>query len=143
MEIDFQTLLAVFTTLGFGGVFGAYVQSILNKRKEIELRNQNIKEERYKTILVWSRIMLNPESLEHIKFEDSFVMKTKMDIKDYSKQKLYEYYYNSLLYAPDFVLLQLKKFLNEPNKKNFFGMAGAMRKDLWGKSKLDTDELMI
>ncbi len=145
MEIDFQTVLPVLTTLGFGGILGAYVQSILNKRKEIDLQNQSIKENRYRSTLVWSRCVLEPKSFKQFELNDPNVtnLRNEKEIKEYSIKKVYEFYYNSLLYAPDIVLLRLKEFLNEPNKQNFFNMAGSMRKDLWGKSNLDTKELMM
>lgn len=145
MEINFQTLLAVFTTLGLGGVVGAWVQSILNKRGKIELKIQDIKEDRYRSILVWARCSLEPKSFKLFSLNDPNVERlvTEDDVEDYSKKKVYELYYNSLLYASDTVLLKMKYFINEPNKQTFFNMASSMRKDLWRKSNLDTKELIV
>ena len=38
-----------------------------------------------------------------------------------------------MLYAPDSVLLSIKKFIVNPNNDNFMKTAIEMRKDLWKK----------
>jgi hypothetical protein len=71
-------------------------------------------------------------------------LSTPEDVKNYSRAKLEEFYYNSLLYAPDSVNIAFKRFIESPSENLFFELAVAMRNDLWGKhSKLRPDDVIL
>jgi hypothetical protein len=63
--------------------------------------------------------------------------------EDYLNQ-IKEYYYHSILYSPDKVIIALKEFINDPNKVTYVKVAQEMRKDLWNKNtKLSFDEIIL
>ena len=105
-------------------------------KKETEIKIQNLNEHKYRSTLVFMRCVLNPDSIRQFEIQDSnFENITGEDeLIKYSQLKLKEYYSNSLLYAPDEVLISIKKFIENPIEENFFKSALAMRKDLWNKS---------
>ena len=67
-------------------------------------------------------------------------MKTSQDYLN----KIKEYYYHSILYCPDEVILALKQFIETPSKENYIKTATAMRKDLWNKgTKLKKEDIIL
>jgi len=134
--MNIQTIISIVGLLGFGGLIGAYFTTIFEKRKVYEIKNHEIKENRYRSTLVWMRILLNPDNINQFELNDPYVPRTKdiTTVKKYAFAKLKEFYYNSLLYASDDVLQKIKLFCDAPNETNYFQTALEMRKDLWGKS---------
>jgi len=55
--------------------------------------------------------------------------------REHEKNKIVEYYYNSLLFSSDDVIICIKKFLQEPNQTTFTETAIAMRNDIWEVKK--------
>ncbi len=131
-------LLLLFSLLfyAWGGVFGAWIKHLLDKRKETEIKVQNLNENKYRSTLIFMRCVLNPKSIMQFEIHDQNFQNINKEDKviEYSKQKLKEFYYKSLLYASDEVLLSIKKFIEKPSEETFFNSALKMRKDLWDKS---------
>lgn len=99
-----------------------------------------INEEKYRTILIHISCGLNLENRKY------FTLKTEYEEKNknYYLGVVREYYYHSLLYSQDFVIKSIKKFVDEPNQKNFINVAKSMREDLWGKkSNLTINDIVI
>ena len=139
-----QDIISILTLLGIGGILGAFIKSFLETKKELELKNQKIKEEKYRSILGFMRCVINPDSLkDHMITEDAvrafkLPQKTIYELKgEELKKRLIQLiegsYFHSMLYAPDSVLLSIKKFIVNPNNDNFMKTAIEMRKDLWKK----------
>jgi len=62
---------------------------------------------------------------------------------DYLNQ-IKEYYYHSILYSSDKVIIAVKVFIENPNKVNYVKVAKEMRKDLWNKNtKLTFEEILL
>ncbi len=79
---------------------------------------------------------MKPESVNQFHIEDSNFQELKSDkeeVKRYASNKLIEFYYNSLLYASDDVLIKMKEFMENPTETNFMKTAISMRNDLWKK----------
>ena len=78
---------------------------------------------------------MQPENVSQFHIEDPNFPKLKnaSEVKKYAEQKMIEFYYSSLLYAPDEVLTAMKEFMESPTETNFMKTATAMRKDLWKK----------
>lgn len=125
----FQVIISVFGLFGIGGVIGAYIQHLFDRQKQIGLEIRKIKEERYRSTLVHMRLVLNPEKFDQFIFEKN---ESHSTTKEHEMEKVIEYYYNSLLYATDEVLIHLKDFIRDSNEDTFAETAIAMRNDLWG-----------
>jgi len=137
-------LISIITALGIGSIIGGVIQHLLNKNAEAKMKLKNINEEKYRTILIYMSIILNPKNKNHFVLNDSILyeLKTDNEIKEYALSKLREYYYQSLLYASDDVMRTFKIFLSTPNRENYIFTAQKMRSDLWNnKTKLKYSEI--
>ncbi|MGB7789550.1 hypothetical protein [Methanoregula sp.] len=142
MDIEtFQVIISVFGLFGIGGIIGAYIQHLFDRQKQIGLEIRKIKEERYRSTLVHMRLVLNPEKFDQFTFEKN---KSHSTTKEHEMEMVIEYYYNSLLYATDEVLIRLKDFIRDSNEDTFAETAIAMRNDLWGiKRQYQTKEFSL
>lgn len=94
---------------------------------------------------MYMSFILDPKNREH------FIMKRELpdnlsedEIREHSKRQVTEYYYHSMLYATDNVLVALKKFIKESNRHNFLVAAKAMRQGLWNKrTKLNPNDMIL
>ena len=147
MDIEtIQLSISIIGLFGIGGIIGAYLQHILEKRNLIGLEIRKITENRYRTTLIMMRIFLKPNAIEQFDLEGhNFPVKSsESEIKEYAFKRITEFYYNSLLYASDDVLICLKKFLQKPSEDTFVETAVAMRYDVWAINKRNkSDELLL
>jgi len=140
--MDIQIIISVFSLLGIGGAIGYFVKYFLLQKDKIKNEIRILNEEKYRTTLIFMRVMLNPSSIKHFCFssqrDESYLRSAKDagEIIDYCKDRLVEYYYHSFLYASDDVISGIKEFIDNPVEDNFVNVANLMRKDLWGKSKI-------
>lgn len=144
MSIDIGISIAVIGALA--AIVSAYLTNLWGRHKETELRMQNLNEEKYRTVLVWMRCLLEPENADQFSFEGKNDLRhyTLEEIKERAVRQLKERYYNSTLYASDEVVVGIKRFLSNPTEENFFRVSSAMRKDLWKtKTKLDPQSLSL
>ncbi|WP_299836128.1 hypothetical protein [uncultured Tenacibaculum sp.] len=143
--MEIKDIISVISLLGLGGVLGAWIRYLLDKRKDTYVKIQSINENKYRSTLIFMRCLLDPSSVNQFEIHDpNFKKNNNKEIIKYSKQKLKEFYYNSLLYASDEVLIGIKNFIDEPSEENFLKSALSMRKDLWNKSsKKQIKELML
>ena len=133
--MEIETIISVLGLLGLGGIVGSYFQYRLNQLKETDLKLQELNENKYRSILIYMRCALHPEHHNQFTTNDPVFQKltAKHKVKKYSLLHVREFYYNSLLYASDEVLIKLKQFIETPTETNFMQTALAMRKDLWKK----------
>ena len=143
MTLD--SLISFLGLLGIGGVLGAYIKHLLDKRKELDFKLNELNEDKFRSILVFMSILLRPENRKHFIVDDKYINDLREeDLKKHCKLKLEEYYYHSMLYASDDVITSLKIFIQNPNRENYVKSVKAMRVDLWNKkSKLSFSDLLI
>ena len=135
-----MNFVTIITSLGSGGIKASFINHLLNKNKELNIQLNQINEEKYRTLLIHMSCVLD------IKNRKYFIIKKdcKEDDQNYYFNCVKEYYYHSLLYSPDFIIMGLKKFIENPNKEFFVEFAKSMRKDLWGKkTKLEAKDLLL
>jgi len=141
--MEISDIISIIGVLGIGGIIGAYITNLLNKRTQIELEIRQLNEEKYRTILVWMRCLLYPDKAQLFSFEGKSLPEnlSTSDIKELAKNKVVEYYYNTLLYGSDDVLVKLKNFIQTPSDVSFTETAVAMRNELWKIKKSREIEL--
>lgn len=123
-----------------GGIVVAIVQHFLDKKKEIELSFNKLMEDKYRSLLVFMTCALDIEKRRYFTLNEQVPNKTSQDYLNQIK----EYYYHSVLYSPEEVILSLKKFIKTPNKENYIKTATAMRKELWNKgTKLKFEDIIL
>lgn len=123
-----------------GGLAVAVAQHFLDKKKEIELSFNKLMEDKYRSLLVFMACALDIKKRRYFNLNEQTPNETS---EDYFNQ-IKEYYYHSILYSPDEVILVLKQFIEKPNKENYIKTATAMRKDLWSKgTKLKSEDIIL
>ncbi len=142
--ISFTQIISLITALGIGSGIGIVIKSILDRNSELKFKLKTINEEKYRTILIYMSIVINPQNKAHFILNDNILygLKNDTDIRDYALSKLNEYYYQSLLYASDDVMLTFKTFLAECSRENYILTAQKMRQDLWNnKTNLTIEDI--
>lgn len=137
-------IISLLTALGVGSAIGVIIKHILDRNAELKIKLKTINEEKYKTILIYMSIILNPKNKDHFVLNDNILysIKNENDIQEYATSKLKEYYYQSLLYASDDVMRAFKLFLARPDRQNYIITAQKMRADLWNnKTTLTAAEI--
>lgn len=123
-----------------GGIAVAVIQYFLDKKKEIELSFNKLMEDKYRSLLVFMACALDIEKRRYFTLNEQTQNKTSQDYLN----KIREYYYHSVLYSPDEVILALKQFIETPTIDNYIKTATAMRKDLWNKgTKLKNEDIIL
>jgi len=135
--MDIETIFTILASLGIGGIVGSYLQHLWNQKRETESKIQTLNVKHYESTLVWMRIVLNPKMVDHFNVgrEDPILSQitNANEIRYLAKKRLNEFYYSSVLFSPDEVLKEMKKFILNPTEETFIKSAIAMRKDLWKK----------
>lgn len=124
MEIVTSLISAI-----IGGVIATVLKTLLEKRKEIEINLKKITEEKYRGLLIFMACALDVTKKRYFALNEQIPNETS---EDYMNQ-IKEYYYHSLLYSSDDVIIALKKFIADPTKETYIKVAREMRKELWGK----------
>lgn len=138
--IDYTQIIIGLSGGLIGGSAVALVQSILDKRKQIELSFNKLMEDKYRSLLIFMACALDISKRKYFSLNEQTPNKTS---QDYLKQ-IREYYYHGLLYSSDEVILSLKQFINKPTKQNYIKTALAMRKELWNKrTKLANKDIVL
>jgi len=143
MTLEAQ-IVTLISALGIGSIIGIVIKHLLDRNAEIKIKLKTINEEKYRTILIYMSIIINPKNKDHFILNDNILyqLKNESDIREYALSKLEEYYYQSLLYASDDVMKSFKLFLANPSRANYIWVAQKMRVDLWNnKTNLKTSEI--
>jgi hypothetical protein len=134
-----QILISLASAI-IGGIIATYLKTFLEKRKETEINLQKITEDKYKSLLIFMACAIDFNKRRFFSLNEQVENKSS---EDYLNQ-IKEYYYHSILYSPDKVIIALKEFINDPNKVTYVKVAQEMRKDLWNKNtKLSFDEIIL
>ncbi|MFH0834321.1 MAG: hypothetical protein V2A63_02945 [Patescibacteria group bacterium] len=123
-----------------GGAIVAVVQHFLDKKKEAEIQLNRIKEEKYRSLLIFMTCSMDFEKRKYFSLSEQVEMSNSEDYLN----KIKEYFYHNVLFASDEVILAIKGFIHSPDQENFVKTAKAMRRDLWGtKTKLTMQDLLV
>ena len=101
MNFNVQTILSILALLGIGGVIGAYFNHFFERRREIERRIVERKEEQYKNFL-----------------ENLLAFFEGWSNKDKKKKFMNELYTHAPLYASDEVIKLANEFLKSFRDKD-------------------------
>lgn len=140
MEINWlQNILSILTLLGIGSIIGGYITHRLAKAKEIEFKQLEQKEKRYKSCLLYMDAFFEPRNIKYLSSRQPDI-DSAQDIIAYLKME----YYDMLLYASKEVIKSVKIFITNPNRNNFIKAVLAMRRDLWDKKTiLEINDIVI
>ncbi|HDL01389.1 MAG TPA: hypothetical protein ENH23_04070 [candidate division Zixibacteria bacterium] len=81
--MNIEIIISILTLLGVGSVLGTLIKSKSDKNRDEESRISVILENRYRSTLVFMRIFLQPESIDHfdIKINPSKKLKTNIELE--------------------------------------------------------------
>ena len=113
MNFDVQTVISILGLLGIGGIVGAYISHFLEKKREMELRIVERREDQYKRFL---------ENI--IGFFEGWINKERQ------KNFMEELYTHSPLYASDEVIKLANKYLETFSSKKDSNERDEYYKDL-------------
>jgi hypothetical protein len=133
--LDLQTIATIIGSLGIGGILSLYFQHIWNKNKEIESQKRSMKEDRFRTCLVYMRCFLDPtmKNVYIVKIPEE--IKTENGLKEFSRKQIIAFRDNAILFASDQVIGKLNEFIKNPNETLLLETAQIMNVDLWDKNK--------
>ncbi len=139
MNDPIQIIFSALTLLGLGGIVGAYVSSLLDKKKELEFKLLEQKERRYKSCLLYMDAFFEPKNIKYLSSRQPDIDNSH-DVIEYLKME----YHEMMLYASKAVILSVKVFIEKPTRENFLRTILCMRQDLWvNKSDLSLKEIKI
>lgn len=125
---ELELLLSILSVIGIGGVISAFFTYIWEKRKERQLKENELKERRYLCTLLLMYAFINPKELVSLK-------RVRPEIKnqDDLKRELQLEWVNSWIFASDNTITSFKEFLDVSNEETFAKTVLSMRKELWNK----------
>lgn len=126
--MDASSITLVLSALGIGGIFGSVVTHWLAKRREIEFKQREQKEKRYKSTLLFMDAYLEPRNISYLNSIHP-ALKNDRDTKEWLKAE----YRDMMLYASRETVLATKAFIDEPDEERFAQAILAMRHDLRGR----------
>ena len=65
MNDYFQIIFSALTLLGVGGIVGGYITFLLDKKKELEFKQLEQKEKRYKSCLLYMDVYFEPKNIKY------------------------------------------------------------------------------
>ena len=137
MNNPVQIIFSALTLLGIGGIVGAYITFLLDKKKEMEFKQLENKEKRYKSCLLYMDVFFEPKNIKYLSSRQPDIDNAQ-DVIEYLKAE----YHEMLLYASKEVIVSVKAFINNPNRENFLKTVLSMRQDLWiKKNDLELDSI--
>ena len=61
-----QIIFSALTLIGIGGIVGGYVTFLLNRKKELEFKQLEQKEKRYKSCLLYMDVYFEPANIKYL-----------------------------------------------------------------------------
>jgi len=139
MNNPIQIIYSALTLLGVGGIVGAYVSSLLDKKKELEFKLLEQKERRYKSCLLYMDAFFEPKNIKYLSSRQPDIDNAH-DVIEYLNME----YHEMMLYASKAVILSVKEFIENPTREKFLQTILCMRKDLKvNKNDLSLEEIEI
>lgn len=134
-----QTIFSALTLLGVGGIVGGYITFLLDKKKELEFKQLEQKEKRYRSCLLYMDVFFEPKNIKYLSSRQPDIDNAQ-DAIEYLKAE----YHEMLVYASKNVILSVKAFIENPNRENFLKTVLSMRQDLWVKrNDLNIEDVSI
>ena len=138
--MNITQIILTLTSAIIGGIVATYLKAFLEKKKEIEISLKKITEDKYKSLLIFMACAIDFDKRRYFSLNEQVENKSSADYLN----QVREYYYHSILYSLDSVIVALKQFIKSPDKANYVRVAQQMRKDLWSKdTKLKFEEIII
>ncbi|OFZ67849.1 MAG: hypothetical protein A3D92_03885 [Bacteroidetes bacterium RIFCSPHIGHO2_02_FULL_44_7] len=131
-----EQILAALGLIGIGGIIQALVSYIIGSRKKKSDAKQELKEIRYRAIILLCYAFINYER------EKTALMINRPNItsKDELLNELNAEWVNMSLYASDDVIIRMKQLLEKQTESTYNALIIEMRRDLFSvKSKLNAD----
>jgi hypothetical protein len=123
-----------------GGIIATFLKTFLEKRKDLEIKHKALIEDKYRSLLIFMACTLDIDKRRYFSMQEQIPNLTS---EDYMNQ-IKEYYYHSILYSSDNVILSMKQFIKNPSKEAYITVAQEMRKELWGKeTKLNFEDIIL
>jgi hypothetical protein len=123
-------ILSLITALGLGGIAGAVVQYLVERRKQVQSQHFDFKQRRYGSIIITMIARIGPrEDLPKL----TAVRPDLRTMEDVARELDVELL-NAFLFAGDPVIERLAEFIQSPSRRTLLGVADAMRRDLYGHS---------
>ena len=139
MNDYFQIIFSALTLLGVGGIVGGYITFLLDKKKDLEFKQLEQKEKRYKSCLLYMDVYFEPKNIKYLSSRQPDIDNAQ-DVIEYLKAE----YHEMLLYASKEVILSVKAFINNPTRESFLKTVLSMRQDLWvKKNDLELESIRI
>jgi hypothetical protein len=123
-------VVSVITALGLGGIAGAVVHYMVERRKQVQSHHFEFKQKRYGAILILMIARIGPrEDMPKLTARRPDLAHMDDVIRELDVELL-----NGFLFASDPVIEALAAFNHEPSRRTLLAVADAMRRDLYGRA---------
>lgn len=128
---DTNWLVAILGALGIGGAVGAYFTALFQRQSHTRMAEFEERLKRYRSTLVYMQVFLHPEDIQHLPVDvlQTFDIKTREDVKS----TLQAEYSHMALFAPDYILHAVKRFIENPSEESYWKSLLEIRRALWAK----------
>jgi hypothetical protein len=126
----YQNIISAIGLIGIGAIVKSIIDSFLKKREAKSQAHHEFMTTRYKPIILLANAMLDFEK------HKADLRKHGRDFSDKAQliDELKTERNNMILFASDQVIRSLTTFITDPTENNYYELAIAMRKDLYGLS---------
>ena len=123
-----ELIPSILGVIGVGSIIAAFFTYFWQRKREIQIKENELKEKRYLCTLLLMYALVNPEELEKLK-------RHRPDINnlDDLKSELQVEWVNSWIFAGDNTIRSFKQFIENPNENTFAQTILSMRQELWNK----------
>jgi len=126
--MSLELILSILGVIGTGGIIATFFTYLWEKKKIIQLKENELKEKRYLCILLLMYSYVNPKELKDLKR-----FRPEIQNQEDLKRELQTEWVNSWIFAGDKTIEAFKNFLENPTENNFVETVLSMRKELWNK----------
>lgn len=123
-----ELIPSVLGVIGVGSIIAAFFTYFWQRKREIQIKENELKEKRYLCTLLLMYALVNPEELEKLKRH-----RPDLNSLDDLKNELQVEWVNSWIFAGDNTIQSFKRFLEYPNENTFAQTILSMRQELWNK----------
>lgn len=130
--MNFEEIVKIFGISSVISIIVTYIFDFLKNKQKFRFEKLTLeKENRYRSILIFMQVVLDPENQQHVETAFTCPNNDSSSIKKYFIKELSLNLDFCYLFASKNVIKQLEEFIQEPNPDNFKKVALAMRADLW------------
>lgn len=123
-----STIALILSSLGVGGLLGAYGKAVLDKRHLKFSKVFEFKEKRYQAMMILMWVAMNPSA-----YELEQLQSRRPEIKTIEEldRELQLEYHNAMLFASNRVLKSFATFIATKTPENWRAVTRAMNRDLY------------